>query len=183
VKKELDALPFIAEDLGLITPDVHALRDRFQIPGTRVLQFAFDGNSANPYLPHNHVSNAVVYTGTHDNPTSRGWYEELPPYQQQNLWRYLNSPQRHGNEVAWNLMCLAWSSPAALAITPLQDLLNLGAEARMNVPGRAEGNWSWRCTEELLAAADFHSLRDLTKSSKRMHMCPNPALEMAEAAL
>jgi 4-alpha-glucanotransferase len=107
----------------------------------------------------------------------------LPPYQQQNFWRYLNSPQQHSDEVAWNLTRLAWSSPAALSIAPLQDLLNLGAEARMNVPGRAEGNWSWRCTEELLSAADFHSLRDLTKISKRLRMRPNPALEMAKAAL
>jgi 4-alpha-glucanotransferase len=183
VKKELGGLPFIAEDLGLITADVNALRDQFQVPGTRVLQFAFDGNSDNPYLPHNYVSNAVVYTGTHDNPTSRGWYEELPPYQRQNLWRYLNSPQRDSREVAWNLMRMAWSSAAALAIVPLQDLLNLEAEARMNVPGRPEGNWSWRYTEELLAAADFHSLRDLTTSSNRLRVLPNPATEMAEAAL
>jgi len=183
VKEELGRLPFIAEDLGLITADVTALRDQFQIPGTRVLQFAFDGNSDNPYLPHNYPSNAVVYTGTHDNPTSREWYEELPPYQQQNLWRYLNSAPKHSDEVAWNLTRLAWSSPAALAIAPLQDLLNLGAEARMNVPGRAEGNWSWRCSEELLSAADFHPLRELTKSSKRMRMRPTPALEMAQAAL
>jgi 4-alpha-glucanotransferase len=181
VKKDLDRLPFIAEDLGLITADVLALRDQFQVPGTRVLQFAFDGNSDNPYLPHNYPSNAVVYTGTHDNATSRGWYEELPPYQRQNFWHYLNSPQSDSREVAWHLMRLAWSSPAALAIAPLQDLLNLGAEARMNVPGRAEGNWSWRCTEELLAAADFHWLRDLTRSSNRLHMLPNPAIEMAEA--
>ena len=173
VKKELGGLPFIAEDLGLITADVCALRDQFQVPGTRVLQFAFDGNSDNPYLPHNYVSNAVVYTGTHDNPTTRGWYEELPPYQRQNLWHYLNSPQRDSREIAWDLIRLAWSSPAALAIAPLQDVLNLGAEARMNVPGRAEGNWSWRCTEELLSAADFHWLRDLTRSSNRLHMLTN----------
>src|SRR5262249_50229858 len=183
VKKELGALPFVAEDLGLITPDVNALRDRFQIPGTRVLQFAFDGTATNPYLPHNYISNAVVYTATHDNPTSRGWFEELPPYQQQNLWRYLNLPQSDSREVAWALMRLAWSSPAALAIAPLQDLLNLGAEARMNVPGRAKGNWSWRCTKELLSTADFHWLRDLTRSSNRLHMLPNPAIEMAEVAL
>ena len=181
VKKELGGLPFIAEDLGLITADVHALRDQFQVAGTRVLQFAFDGNSGNPYLPHNYPSNAVVYTGTHDNATSRGWYEELPLYQRQNLWHYLNSQQSDSREVAWRLMHLAWSSPAALAIAPLQDLLNLGAEARMNVPGRAEGNWSWRCTEELLSTADFHWLRDLTRSSNRLQMLPNPAIEMAEA--
>jgi len=183
VKKELGGLPFVAEDLGLITPDVNALRDQFQVPGTRVLQFAFDGNLGNPYLPHNYPSNAVVYTGTHDNPTTREWYEELPSNQRQNLWRYLNSPQHDAPEVAWDLMRLAWSSPAALAIAPLQDLLNLGEEARMNVPGRAEGNWSWRCTKELLSAADFHWLHDLTTRSNRLHVLPHPALEMAESAL
>src|SRR6266576_6639979 len=180
VRKELGGLPFIAEDLGLITADVYALRDQFQVPGTRVLQFAFDGGSNNPYLPHNYPSNAVVYTGTHDNPTTRGWYEELPPNQRQNLAHYLNSPQRDSREIAWDLIHLAWSSPAALAIAPLQDLLNLGAEARMNIPGRAEGNWSWRSTEELLSAADFHALRDLTRSSNRLCILPNPAIEMAE---
>src|SRR5205809_2724163 len=177
VKKELGGLPFIAEDLGLITADVHALRDQFQVPGTRVLQFAFDGNSDNPYLPHNYTSNAVVYTGTHDNTTSRGWYEELAPHQRQNFWSCLNSPERNSREVAWDLMHLAWSSPAALAIAPLQDLLNLGRQARMNIPGRAEGNWSWRCTEELLSAADFHWLRDLTRSSNRVGILANPAIE------
>ncbi len=167
VKREFGVLPFIAEDLGLITPDVVALRDQFQVPGTRVLQFAFDGRSDNPYLPHNYVSNTVVYTGTHDNPTSREWYEELPPSQRQNVWRYLKSPEGESSHVAWDLIRLAWSSVAALAITPLQDLLNLGPEARMNVPGRPEGNWSWRCTEQMLSAEAFHSLGDLTRSSNR----------------
>ena len=110
VQKELGVLPFIAEDLGLITPDVRALREQFQIPGTRVLQFAFDGHSDNPYLPQNYVPNTVVYTGTHDNPTSRGWYEELPPNQRQNLWRYLKSPEGESGQVAWDLIRLAWSS-------------------------------------------------------------------------
>jgi 4-alpha-glucanotransferase len=184
VKRELGVLPFIAEDLGLITPDVSALRDQFHVPGTRVLQFAFDGHSDNPHLPHNYVPNAVVYTGTHDNPTSRGWYEELPPYQRQNLWRYLKSPEDESGQVAWDLMRLAWSSAAALAVAPLQDLLNLGPEARMNVPGRAEGNWTWRCTEELLSAAEFHLLRDLTRSSKRVATVSTPLTsEIAEATL
>src|SRR5215831_1808291 len=157
VKEELGGLPFIAEDLGLITADVNALRDQFQIPGTRVLQFAFDGGSTNPYLPHNYPSNAVVYTGTHDNPTTRGWYEELSPNQRANLSRYLNLPLRDSRDVAWDLIRLGWSSPAALAMAPLQDVLNLGAEARMNIPGRAQGNWRWRTTEDLLSAADFHA--------------------------
>jgi 4-alpha-glucanotransferase len=183
VKKELGTLPFIAEDLGVITADVNTLRDQFHVPGTRVLQFAFDGGSDNLFLPHNYPSNAVVYTGTHDNPTSREWYEELPAPQRQNLWHYLKSPQAASREVAWDLMRLAWSSPAALAIAPLQDLLNLGAEGRMNVPGRAEGNWSWRSTKELLSTADFHKLRDLTRSSNRLRMLAKPAIEMAETAL
>jgi 4-alpha-glucanotransferase len=165
VQRELGVLPFIAEDLGLITPDVSALRDEFQIPGTRVLQFAFDGSRDNPYLPHNYVSNTVVYTGTHDNPTSREWYEELQPYQRENFWRYLNI--RDSREAAWQLIRAAWSSKAALAIAPLQDLLNLGSEARMNVPGRPTGNWKWRCSEEMLFTSDFQSLLELTKSSNR----------------
>jgi 4-alpha-glucanotransferase len=177
----LGVLPFIAEDLGLITPDVGALRDQFRLPGTRVLQFAFDGHSDNPYLPHNYVPNTVVYTGTHDNPTSRGWYEDLPAYQRQNLWRYLKSPEREGGQVSWELMRLAWSSVAALAIAPLQDLLNLGPEARMNVPGRAEGNWTWRCTEEMMSAEAFHFLGDLTRSSKRAGLHGPLAGERAEA--
>jgi 4-alpha-glucanotransferase len=167
VRRELGALPFIVEDLGVITPDVYALRDQFHLPGTRVLQFAFDGHSDNPYLPHNYVANAVVYTGTHDNPTTRGWFEELPDYQRQNLWEYVKRPDGGSSEAGPALMGLAWSSVAALAMAPLQDLLNLGREARMNVPGRAEGNWRWRCTEGNLSDPAFEWLRDLTKNSNR----------------
>ena len=168
VKKERSALPFIVEDLGVITPDVRALRDQFRLPGTRVLQFAFDGSSDNPYLPHNYVPNAVAYTGTHDNPTTRGWFEELPDYQRQNLWNYLKRPAGESGAAAPALMGLAWSSVVALAMAPLQDLLNLGKEARMNVPGRAEGNWRWRCTEDMLSTPAFQWLRDLTKTSNRL---------------
>jgi 4-alpha-glucanotransferase len=169
VEGALGPLPFIVEDLGLITPDVCALRDQFRLPGTRVLQFAFDGHSDNPYLPHNYLPNTVVYTGTHDNPPSRGWYDELPADQRENLWRYLKSPPAESGEVAERLMRLAWCSVAALAIAPLQDLLNLGLEARMNVPGRADGNWAWRCTEEMLSLSTpaLHSLSELTRSSNR----------------
>ena len=107
----------------------------------------------------------------------------MPPYQRQNLWHYLNSPHSDSREVAWHLMHLTWSSPAALAIAPLQDLLNLGAEARMNVPVVRKVTGGWRCTEGLLSTADFHWLRDLTRSSNRLHMLLNPAIEMAEAVL
>ncbi len=168
VESELGGLPFIAEDLGLITPDVYALRDWFHLPGTRVLQFAFDGTPQNPYLPHKYVANTVAYTGTHDNPTARGWFEGLPEYQRQNLWNYLKRPPGDSSEAAPALMHLAWSSPAALAIAPLQDLLNLGEEARMNVPGLAQGNWAWRCTEGMLSASAFQGLRHLTEDSCRL---------------
>ena len=167
VKRELGALPFFAEDLGFITPDVHALRDQFQMPGTRVLQFAFDGHHDNPYLPHNFVPNTVVYTGTHDNNTTRGWFHELPNDQRQNLWQYVHRPGGESDSAAPALMQLAWSSKAALALAPLQDLLNLGAEARMNVPGRLEGNWRWRCTNDTLSAPAFQWLADLTETSNR----------------
>jgi 4-alpha-glucanotransferase len=167
VRTALGRLPFIAEDLGLITTDVQALRDQFEVPGTRVLQFAFDGHADNPYLPHNFASNTVAYTGTHDNATTRQWYEELPDYQRQNLWNYLKRSPGESAEAAPALMRLAWSSVAALSIAPLQDVLNLGSEARMNVPGRAGGNWSWRVSENMLSAASFEWLRELTESSKR----------------
>jgi 4-alpha-glucanotransferase len=167
VDKALGGLPFVAEDLGMITPDVGALRDEFHIPGTRVLQFAFDGHADNPYLPDNFVPNTVVYTGTHDNPTTRGWYEDLPGFERGNLWRYLNRAEGTGAEVTPALLSLAWSSVAALAIAPLQDVLNLGKEARMNQPGSARGNWRWRVTDELLSGPALESLRDLTRASGR----------------
>jgi 4-alpha-glucanotransferase len=167
VQRELGGLPFIAEDLGLITQDVGALRDRFRLPGIRVLQFAFDGKSDNPHLPRNYAPNTVVYTGTHDNPTTRGWFEELPDQPRQILWNYLKRPAGASREAASILINLAWSSAAALAMAPLQDLLNLGNDARMNLPGRAEGNWRWRCTEDMLTPATFQWLHDLTKASNR----------------
>jgi 4-alpha-glucanotransferase len=167
VQTELGHLPFIAEDLGVITPDVQALRDQFRLPGMRVLQFAFDGHADNPYLPHNFVHNTVAYTGTHDNATTRQWYEELPDYQRQNFWSYLKRSPGTSADAARELMRLAWSSPAALAIAPLQDLLNLGSEARMNVPGRADGNWRWRVREDMLSPDAFQRLQQLTESSNR----------------
>ena len=167
VQNELGHLPFIVEDLGIITPDVTALRDQFRMPGTRVLQFAFDGHSDNPYLPNNFVPNTVAYTGTHDNAPTREWYEELPDYQRQNFWGYLKRTPGDSSEAASALMTLGWSSMAALAIAPLQDLLNLGAESRMNVPGRASGNWRWRSPADMLEDRAFYWLRELTRISKR----------------
>ncbi len=168
VKKELGGLPFIAEDLGFITSDVYALRDQFQLPGTRVLQFAFDGQTDNPYLPNNFVTNTVAYTGTHDNAPTREWYEELPEYQRQNFWNSLKRAPGTSDDAAPSLINLAWSSRAALAIAPLQDLLNLGADSRMNIPGRAGGNWRWRCPGNMAANPSFRWLRDLTEISGRV---------------
>jgi hypothetical protein len=142
-------------------------RDQFQIPGTRVLQFAFDGQPDNPYLPHNFVSNTVAYTGTHDNPPTREWYEQLPDAQKQTLWSYLNRRLVNSAEAAPALIELAWSSVAALTIAPLQDVFDLGTGARMNVPGRANGNWRWRFTEEMVSATAFEWLRELTNKSNR----------------
>jgi len=168
VEKALSGLPFLAEDLGLITRDVVALRDAFHLPGTRVLQFAFDGHPDNPHLPDNHVPNTVVYTGTHDNPTTRAWYEDLPEAGRRNVWSYVKSPEGTPEEVAPTLLRLAWSSAAALAVAPLQDVLNLGKEARMNQPGSTDGNWRWRVTDEMLDEGAFRSLEDLTRTSARL---------------
>ena len=167
LEKALGGLPFVAEDLGIITPDVSALRDAFHIPGTRVLQFAFDGPADNPHLPGNYVPNTVVYTGTHDNPTTRGWYEDLSDAGRGNLWGYLRRGAGTSEEAAPALLGLAWSSVAALAIAPLQDVLNLGKEGRMNHPGSAQGNWRWRVSDEMLSPSAFRSLRDLTLASAR----------------
>jgi 4-alpha-glucanotransferase len=180
VQKELASLAFIAEDLGMITPDVSLLRDEFRIPGTKVLQFAFDGNPQNPHLPENYPTNTVVYTGTHDNNTTRGWFEALPQTERMNVWRYLKRSHGTCEEIAEELVSLAWSSNAALAIAPLQDLLNLGAEARMNTPGTIHSNWSWRTTEEMLDTSAFQRLHDLTAASNRLHP-PRDSLAVNQA--
>ena len=135
-------LPLIAEDLGVITPPVEALRDRFGLPGMKVLQFAFDGAADNPYLPANFVgSRWVVYTGTHDNATSRGWWESLDDGGRHRLQTVLSAAVQ---SPSWQLLELALASQAELAVVPLQDLLELGDEARFNTPGTVGGNWSWR---------------------------------------
>jgi 4-alpha-glucanotransferase len=168
LRKALGQLPFVAEDLGLVTPEVGALRDAFQLPGTRVLQFAFDGDAGNPHLPNNYVPNTVVYTGTHDNPTTRGWYEALPDPERRNFRRSVMPAGGTSADAAPALLRQAWSSTAALAIAPLQDVLGLDNSARMNRPGIAEGNWRWRCTDEMLSAPAFDALADLTRVSGRL---------------
>ena len=177
VRNKLGGLPFIAEDLGLITPDVTELRDHFRIPGTRVLQFAFDGRSDNVHLPQNYSTNTVVYTGTHDNATTREWFQDLPEHERQRIWDLVRRPEGEIPNATPELIRLAWTSPAALAITPFQDLLNLGREGRMNVPGLATGNWRWRATRHMMSPGNFQWLKDLTRQSKRFGSVP--ALEVA----
>lgn len=160
LKQSLGGLPLIAEDLGVITPEVEALRDQFQLPGMKVLQFAFGGEADNLYLPHNFVKNTVAYTGTHDNDTTWGWYRSAPEKERDHARRYL---ARDGHDIAWDLIRAAWSSVADTAIVPLQDVLNLGSEARMNSPGKPAGNWAWRATASKLHSHAFDGLAMMTK--------------------
>ncbi len=137
-------MPIIAEDLGIITPDVVAIRDEFQLPGMRILQFGFSG-SDNPFLPHNYVHNCVAYTGTHDNDTSLGWLATTSKKEREFALLYLHSD---GHDFAWDLIRGIWSSVAMFAVTPMQDVLSLGGEARMNFPSKLGGNWEWRMRED-----------------------------------
>jgi 4-alpha-glucanotransferase len=160
VEQELGALPFIAEDLGLITPGVRRLRDRLGLPGMRVLQFAFNGDPTNAFLPHNYISNAAVYTSTHDTDTAAGWYAALTEEEQHSFRQYASA---NGIDPAWTMIRLAWSSVADTAMTTLQDVLSLGSESRLNTPGIAGGNWAWRVRETELVPERFDQLRELTE--------------------
>ncbi len=145
LRKELGNLPIIAEDLGEINPQVYLLRDQFDLPGMKILQFAFGGDPDDPFLPHNYPVNCIAYTGTHDNDTVVGWYENAPQEERDFYRRYLS---RDGKNVSWDLIRAVWSSVAATAIAPLQDLLSLDSNARMNFPGKASGNWTWRAKSD-----------------------------------
>jgi 4-alpha-glucanotransferase len=161
VRDALGDVALVAEDLGTITPDVRRLLAELDIPGMKVLQFAFfEPNS--PYLPHRHVPNAVVYTGTHDNDTARGWWESLEPATRQRVRDYLGCD---GPEIEWDLIREAYKSVADRAIIPLQDVFGLGSEARMNTPAEPAGNWSWRARSEAFRgdrAARLARLAELT---------------------
>jgi 4-alpha-glucanotransferase len=161
LREELGDLPLVAEDLGVITPEVVALRKTLGLPGMRVLQFAFDGNPQNPHLPYMHEHDNVAYTGTHDNDTTRGWYERLDAGTRERVDLYL----RAGAEaVPETLLRAALGSVAGLAVIPAQDLLGLGSEARLNTPGTAAGNWSWKLPPGALAA-------ELARRCARLNGC------------
>lgn len=167
IKKELPEAKLILEDLGEITPDVIELRDRTGCPGLAVLQFAFGGNADNFYLPHNLSRNSVIYTGTHDNDTSNGWYHSATEQEQDHLRRYFRVS---GEDACWDLIRSAYASVSNLCIIPVQDLLALGSEARMNTPGVAEGNWAWRLSPEQLFNLGRNSaayLRELSSLYRR----------------
>jgi 4-alpha-glucanotransferase len=148
VRLALGDLPIIAEDLGVITPDVVRLRDDFGLPGMKILQFSFAGGPVDPFLPHQYLNNCVVYTGTHDNDTARGWYERVDEDERSFYRRYLD---RDGSRVSWDLIRASWASVAIFALAPMQDFLDLDNTARMNYPGNPSGNWSWRMSEEALS--------------------------------
>jgi 4-alpha-glucanotransferase len=169
LRSRVPAFPFIAEDLGLITPDVQDARDRLGLPGMKVLLFAFmDRSPRSPYLPHMYPRNCVAYTGTHDNNTARGWFErELSPEQRGHLDRYLGH-EVTAEGVPWALIRLALLSVADAAIVPMQDVLGLDERARMNRPGVGDGNWEWRLSPGDLTPGLAARLRDLTELSGRI---------------
>lgn len=150
-------LPIVAEDLGLITPDVIELRDSFELPGMKILEFAFSGPD-NPFLPHNYVPNCVAYTGTHDNDTAFGWLTSATKEEREFALRYLGVD---GHDFAWDLIRGIWKSVAVFAIAPMQDVLGCDGSARMNFPSRLGGNWEWRISENDLREDLAAVLRDL----------------------
>jgi 4-alpha-glucanotransferase len=175
----LGDLPIVAEDLGLITPEVRALRARFGLPGMRVLQFGFGGDPrTNEHCPHNYTRDCVVYTGTHDKNTSVGWLHEVEPpessgpldpmqAERATALKYMASD---GRQLQWDMIRLALASVGDLAVIPMQDVLGLGQEARMNYPGRPEGNWEWRYTADMLTDELSGRLRGLTELYGRVPM-------------
>ncbi|MDO9087850.1 MAG: 4-alpha-glucanotransferase [Anaerolineaceae bacterium] len=158
MQKELGVLPIIAEDLGEISDDVYILRDQFDLPGMKICQFAFSGDPGDPFLPHNYPVNCVAYSGTHDNDTALGWYQNAPEKEQDFCRRYL---ARSGDNISWDIIRSVWTSAARITIAPLQDFLGLGTESRMNFPGVASGNWSWRALPNQIDTALAEKIHEL----------------------
>jgi 4-alpha-glucanotransferase len=165
INQKFGNLPIIAEDLGVITPEVEALRDRYEFPGMKILQFAFGAGPGDPFLPFNYDRNCVVYTGTHDNDTTVGWFNQLSNYERDEVLRYLGCIDPQG--IHWSLIRMGWISIANMAIVPYQDLLGLDTDARMNFPGKPEGNWGWRYRPEALNREVGDRLKTMTYISGR----------------
>lgn len=167
--EEFGELPILAEDLGIITPDVEELRDKWGFAGMAILQFAFgdDDYTKSPFLPDNMPTNRLAYTGTHDNDTTCGWWQSLPEHERKRVSQYLQK-ELSADNIAQELLTATWHSPARIALAPLQDILALPSSARMNTPGQASGNWTWRLSQQVLTDELAATLRHLTEVSERL---------------
>ena len=174
LQAKLGDLPFIAEDLGLITPDVHALRERLKIPGMRVLQFGFGNPGAHIYLPHRYEANTVVYTGTHDNDTTVGWWKSISGKERRDALAYLGDAR---DGIQWAMARTAQNSIANLCVIPLQDVLGLGSEARMNTPSLSRGGWDWRYRKSALTPQLAEKLAAMAEVSDRL---PRPSAQQKD---
>ncbi|WP_428354021.1 4-alpha-glucanotransferase [Methyloprofundus sp.] len=164
LQKEFGNIPLVAEDLGIITPEVDELRTSFNLPGMKILQFAFGDTDNNPYLPHNYDQNCVVYTGTHDNDTTVGWFNSINDHDRHRVYQYLGNPQA---SMPYLFIGTAFSSVANLAIVPMQDILELGGEHRMNTPGTVNGNWKWQFSWHQLSETQVARISNLVKMFSR----------------
>jgi 4-alpha-glucanotransferase len=172
VRAQFPAMPLVAEDLGIITPEVEALRDAYALPGMRVLQFAFSGDPRNPHLPEHYLPRTLAYTGTHDNDTTLGWYRSLDDRTRAEVDGYLGGAP----EMPWSMIRKVFASSANSAIAPLQDYLGLDGNARMNTPGVAEGNWRWQCAADALTPALAGRIREAVQASGRAIVDPQIGL-------
>ncbi len=181
LEQSLGQLPILAEDLGVITPEVEALRDRFEFPGMRVLHFAFGSDPGNAFLPFNYVRNCLVYTGTHDNNTTIGWWESASEWERNNLLIHMGDVSHAG--IHWDLIRVAMSSIANLSIVPMQDVLGCGGDGRMNFPSVPEGNWEWRYREDMVTDDMRHRLNTFThRFGRAPQPLPEPEPESVAAA-
>jgi 4-alpha-glucanotransferase len=174
IESEIGNLPFIAEDLGVITPDVVELRDALNLPGMKVLQFAFGNGTENEYLPHHYERNCIAYTGTHDNEPSRSWFASLPEQQRQFCLNYVGGSSK---EIAHAMIRAIWQSPAIFAIAPFQDFLQVGSSGRMNLPGSAKGNWRWRLKPDQLTDDCSDWMKRINITFGRVHPNKNWSIQ------
>jgi 4-alpha-glucanotransferase len=177
IEKKLGKLPIIAEDLGVITPDVTKMRDRFNFPSMRVLQFAFSSDANNPFLPHNYPDNCVAFTGTHDNTPSRSWYQNASTKEREFCRQYLKSNAKH---IAWDMIRAIWASAAIFTFAPMQDFLELGNKARMNFPGVLGNNWNWRIHPNAMRDSLALKIKEINTLFSRSN---NPCLETPPSSI